>query len=324
MAEKRKASRLTAEAVVSAGPGRYADGNNLWLFVTEAGSRSWIYWYMQNRRAHHLGLGGLRLDSLGPGHANRLKRAKAELDRARREATRLTDLRRQGIDPAQQRQEAKQAARAQAAAAVVRGITFRTVAERYIAAHRAWWKNPKHAAQWPSTLQTYAYPLIGDLPVAEMATGHVTQILEPIWTTKTETATRLRGRLETVLDYARVHGWRRARIRRGGVATWIMFWRRRARSRRQATIRPCPTAELPSFIRRLRAQEGVAALALRWVILTAAAHGRSTGRDLGRDRHRRQDLDDTSPADEGGKGTSRTAFRRRAGRAARREGARQQ
>jgi integrase len=232
---------------------------------------------MENRKPYMLGLGGLRLDALGPGQANRLKRAKIELDQARARASRLTDLRRQGVNPALEKQQARQAARAQAAEAKVRAITFKTCAEQYIAAHRASWRSGKHATQWEATLKTFAYPVIGDLPVADIETGHITQVLQPLWTTKTETASRLRGRIELVLDYAKASGWRTGEnpARWRGHLDHILP--RPAKISKPQHHAALSYSELPSLMRRLRVQEGMAALALRFLILTAARTGEILG-----------------------------------------------
>ena len=130
------------------------------------------------------------------------------LSEARQKAGDLHRLVRSGTDPLAQRDAEQAAAKAAAQQAAVRRTTFREAAERFIAGNKAGWRNPKHRAQWGSTLATYAYPHMGDLPVADVATEHVLAALHPIWTTKPETAARVRGRIEAVLDYARAIGLR--------------------------------------------------------------------------------------------------------------------
>jgi hypothetical protein len=164
----------------------YPDGGGLYLQVTSGGA-SWVYRYMLDSRAREMGLGPLRLYSLQEA------RAKA-LDAAR--------LRHQGIDPI----EARRAARVMARLDEAKAISFRKCAELYIKSHRAGWRNDKHAAQWASTLATYAEPLLGDLPVQVIDTALIMKVLEqevkgspsasssPLWTAKPETASRLRGR----------------------------------------------------------------------------------------------------------------------------------
>jgi len=117
-------------------------------------------------------------------------------------------LRLDGIDPitAKETEKARKVAEAAAEAAAL--VTFKKAAEGYIRDNKAAWRNAKHAWQWTQTLEAHAFPVIGDVAVSAINTGHVTKILEPIWTTKAETAARVRGRIETVLDYAKVHGWR--------------------------------------------------------------------------------------------------------------------
>ena len=113
-----------------------------------------------------------------------------------------------GIDPLAERQRKAAEALAAAQAAQIAGITFKAVAEAYIAANEDSWRNDKHRQQWRNTLATYVYPVIGDLPVADIGTAHVLKILEPIWKDKPETASRVRGRIETILDAAKARGYR--------------------------------------------------------------------------------------------------------------------
>ena len=155
------------------------DGNGLRLFVRDTGARFWIFRYTMAGITRAMGLGRAGAE---PGAV--------PLSEARQKAGDLHRLVRSGTDPLAQR-DAEQAAAQQAA---VRRTTFREAAERFIAGNKAGWRNPKHRAQWGSTLVTYAYPHMGDLPVADVATEHVLAALHPIWTTKAETAARLRGR----------------------------------------------------------------------------------------------------------------------------------
>src|SRR5262249_25752842 len=127
------------------------------------------------------------------------------LSGARRRATELRQLVRDGIDPIEQRA----ARRSSAGLAASRAMSFRQCAEAYIEAHRAGWRNHRHAAQWPSTLATYVYPTIGDLPVYAVDTGLVVKCLTRLWVTKSETASRVRGRIELILDWATASGYRR-------------------------------------------------------------------------------------------------------------------
>lgn len=177
-----------------------------------------------------------------------------------------------GIDPiSEQRIKADQA---QADAA--KRVTFRDVAEIYLAANADSWKNAKHRAQWQQTLQSRAFPVIGAMPVADIDTPHVLAIIEPIWQSVPETASRIRGRIETILDAAKVRGFRRgdnpARWR-GHLSLLLPAPRKLARGHHAAL----PYDQIPAFIARLHEREAVSALALEFTILTAARTGEVIG-----------------------------------------------
>jgi hypothetical protein len=192
----RKAAGLTAAKVRTAAPGRYGDGGGLYLFVRSADARFWVFRYVRAGKMREMGLG----TASGP--------SAVILANARVRARKLCEATRAGRDPLDDRQAEAKAEKAAAQETVARAKTFREVAALYIAAHEAGWGNPKHRAQWSATLEAYAFPYMGDLPVADVQTVHVMAALEPIWRTKTEMATRLRGRIESVLDYAKVLGRR--------------------------------------------------------------------------------------------------------------------
>jgi Arm DNA-binding domain len=170
-------------------PGMYADGRGLYLQVTSAGGASWVYRYMLRGRAREMGLGSLTAVTLA---------------QARQKATAARSLRAAGIDPI----GAKRANAAAATLATAKAMTFQEAGTAYIEAHRAGWRSSKHARQWGATLATFAYPIIGALPVHAIDTGLVLKVLEPLWATKTETASRLRGGIESTLDWAKVLGYR--------------------------------------------------------------------------------------------------------------------
>jgi hypothetical protein len=170
-------------------PGRYGDGGGLWLQVAPTGSKSWLFRYMREGRARHMGLGSVELVSL----------AKAR-DMAREKRRLLHE----GQDPIEARDAAHAAARTNAA----RGITFRECATKLIAVQEVGWRNAAHRAQWKSTLATYAYPVLSDVPVSAIDVAMVMKVVEPIWTQKAETASRVRGRIEAVLDWASARGFR--------------------------------------------------------------------------------------------------------------------
>src|SRR5712664_928034 len=171
----RMIDRLKATAIKTLKAGKkgkkvYADGGGLYLQVTpgsDSPSRSWIFRYVVAGREHAMGLGSVDFVSL-------LK--------AREKAAECRRLRYEGIDPLERRK----AARASVAVAADKSTTFKEAAKRLIASKQKGWKNAKHASQWTSTLETYAYPVIGDLPVQAVDTGLVMKILDPIWSTKTE------------------------------------------------------------------------------------------------------------------------------------------
>ena len=167
----------------------HADGGGLYLRVTSEGARNWVLRYILNRRPRWMGLGPLALHSLAEARAKALD--------ARRK-------RHEGIDPI----DARRAERARQRLDAAKSITFKECAESYIASHKPGWYNEKHAYQWPATLSTYAYPIIGALPVLAVDTGLVLKVLEPIWTKKSETASRVRQRIENILDFAKVRGYR--------------------------------------------------------------------------------------------------------------------
>lgn len=255
---------LTSLMVKNAKPGRHADGGGLHLLVKDSGARSWVFRFMLKGKARDIGLGA----ASGPGALS--------LADARDTAAALRLKVKAGIDPLEERQREAAEALAAAQAARVAGVTFRSVAEAYIAANEDGWRNAKHRQQWVNTLATYVYPVVGDLPVAEVSTAHVLQILEPIWKAKPETASRVRGRIETILDAAKARGYREGENParwRGHIAQILPARSRLTRGHHKAM----PYEAVPAFIAQLRARQAVAALALEFTILTAARTGEVLG-----------------------------------------------
>jgi integrase len=240
-------------------PGLYGDGAGLYLHVGPTGGKSWVFRFMLDGKAREMGLGALHTVSLAAARDLAGKaRWKVRID---------------GIDPLEAKQSERQAKKVELAKA----HTFKQVAAKYIAAHRAGWRNAKHAAQWDATLATYAYPIIGALPVGAVDTGHVTRILEPIWATKPETAARVRGRVESVLDYAGTHQWRAGENParwKGHLQNVLPPRSRVAKVEHHAAL---PWQQIAPFMADLEPHEGVAALALRFAILTAARTGEVIG-----------------------------------------------
>ena len=250
---------LTALSVRNAGPGRHADGGGLHLLVKEGGARSWVFRFMLNGKSRDIGLG-----AAGAGGMS--------LADARDRAAALRLKVKAGIDPLSERQEAEARAKASAQASVAAIVTFKDAADAYIAANGDSWRNAKHRQQWENTLATYAYPVIGGMPVADVDTAQVLRILEPIWKAKAETASRLRGRIETVLDSAKARGYRQGENParwRGHLAQILPARAKLSRGHHKAM----PYEEVPAFLTQLRARKAVAALALEFVILTAVRTG---------------------------------------------------
>lgn len=252
--------RLKALAVekMARKPGMYCDGGGLWLRVSSPTARSWVYRYMLDRIPHEMGLG---------------KYPEITLVEARTRATEARRLKAHAKDPLAERAGVRAAQLADAAKAV----TFKDAAERYIEAHRAGWRNAKHAAQWEATLATYAEPVIGALAVQAIDTGLVLKVLEPIWKAKPETASRLRGRIEAVLDWAKVRGYRDGENParwRGHLDKLLPARAKVKKVQHHAAIR---FDELAGFMAALRAENGTAARALEFAILTAARTGEVIG-----------------------------------------------
>lgn len=261
---RKLSNALTPLTVKNAKAGRHADGCGLHLLVKESGARSWVFRFMLRGKSRDLGLG----PAIG-GDA-------VSLAAARDLAAALRLKVKAGVDPLTERQEAATAALVAAQASKVAGMTFKAVAEAHIAAHEGGWRNAKHRQQWGSTLATYVYPVMGDLPVAAIGTAHVLSILEPIWKAKPETASRVRGRIETILDAAKARGYREGENParwRGHIAQILPARARLSRGHHKAL----PYAELPAFIAALRERQAIAALALEFAILTAARSGEVIG-----------------------------------------------
>ena len=194
----------------------------------------------------------------------------AEARERARECRKLTS---EGVDPIEVRREKRQ----EAALEVAKAVTFRTCAEKYIEAHKAGWRNAIHAAQWPSSLENHVYPAIGDMPVQAIDTGLVMNVLEPIWTTKPETATRVRARIEAVLDWATTRSYRRGE----NPARWKGHLQnllpKRSKVKKVQHHPALPFAQMAAFMAGLRAQDTIPARALEFTILTAARSGEALG-----------------------------------------------
>jgi integrase len=268
MAMPKRAAGLTAAKVRTAKPGRYVDGDGLMLFVRSPDARFWLLRYSHGGKRREAGLGRA---GEGPNDVT--------LAEARQKAADMRRLLKAGIDPLAQRDADAAAVKAAAQEAAAHAMTFREVADLYLNAHNAGWRNAKHRMQWRNTLATYADPHMGDLPAGDVETAHVMAALEPIWTTKPETATRVRGRIEAVLDYAKARGWRTGENParwRGHLANLLPARDKVARVEHHAAL---PWRDVGAFMVALGEREAgsVAALALRLTILTAARSGEVLG-----------------------------------------------
>jgi integrase len=239
-------------------PGRYGDGGGLWLQVRSAENRSWLLRYKFDGRERQMGLGPVELVGLAE---------------AREAALAARKLVFQGIDPIDAREAAKAARLAEKASA----LTFEDVANRYIAAHEASWKNAVHRAQWTSTLNMYVFPAFGARPVAAVETGNVMAVLDGLWQAKPETASRLRGRIEAVLDYAKARGWRTGENParwRGHLENLLPKRSKVARVEHHAAMR---WADIGDFMPKVRASDTIAARALEFTILCATRTSETLG-----------------------------------------------
>lgn len=238
-------------------PGYYGDGGGLWLQVSKLGGKSWVFRFTRHGKQREMGLGPV----IGVG-----------LKQARTKAAECRAIIAEGGDPIEVRKATK--AREQLEAA--RTKTFQDCATAYIEAHKSKWKNDKHAKQWAATLETYAFPVFGPLSVADVDTDFVRKAVEPIWKTKAETASRLRGRIEAVLDWAKVSGYREGEnpARWKGHMAVLLGTRQKLTRGHHAAL---PFVETGAFMVELRKREGVAARALEFAILTAARSGEVRG-----------------------------------------------
>ena len=254
-----KVDLLTAAKVKSLKtPGDYLDGRGLYLQIRSESSKSWLLKFSMLKRAREMGLGSAFDFSLADARETRDKYRK---------------LIKVGVDPIEHR-KAEEAARAVDKA---KAVTFKQAATRYIAANRSGWKNIKHASQWEATLEAYAYPVIGALPVQAIDTALMMKVLEPIWSTKPETASRVRGRVESVIGAAKARG----EYQGENPATWKghldNLLPKTSKVRKFENHAALPYTDLPAFMMQLRAREGIAAAALEFLILTAARTGEVLG-----------------------------------------------
>lgn len=255
----RQINRLSARGVTTMiKSGYHADGGGLYLQVSRTQTRSWLFCFTLRGRSREMGLGELAL---------------VPLAEARQRALDCRRMLRDGIDPI----DARRLERKAALLAEARTVTLQDCALAYIEAHRAGWRNAKHAEQWRSTLQTYVFPTLGVLPVQDVDTALIMRVVEPIWQTKTETASRVRGRLEAILDWATVRRYRQG----DNPARWRghldHLLPRRAKVQMVVHHPALQFDLMGAFMTSLVQKGGVAAYGLAFQILTAARTGEVIG-----------------------------------------------
>lgn len=258
----RQIGKLTDKAIKAlTGKRRLSDGGSLWVQCDERGNKSFLFQYEKQidgrRKTTQLGLGGY-------GYVTSLAEAREIAARYRR-------LLRDGLDPRHERHSER------AKIAQARNSTFKVMAEQFLAANTAAWKSERHRQQWISSLERFAFPTFGDLPCNAITTGHVVGVLTPLWATKTETASRLRLRVERVLSFAKAHG----HLQGDNVAAWRGHLDRiLPPPGKLATPRHMPALpyhDVPELMEKLAAIDSPAAAALRFLILTASRTGEVIG-----------------------------------------------
>jgi integrase len=248
MSKREKLTDLSVKRLSK--PGVYGDGGGLYVRVTETGSKHWIHRFTLDGKAHWMGLGPY---------------PEVTLTAARHKALDARRIRLTGSNPIAERN---------AENAKKRGsVTFQECADQYIASHRTGWKNPKHVSQWTNTIATYCGPIIGKLPVKAVDVGLIMRVLDPIWTAKAETASRLRGRIESILDWATVRGYREG----DNPARWKgqldHLLPKSSRVKRTTHYAALGYTQMGELMVRLRQQAGISAKALEFTILTACRSG---------------------------------------------------
>jgi integrase len=259
----KEIERLSALAVTRMNkPGLYADGAGLYLRISRGGSKAWAFRFMLNGKSREMGFGSLQ---------------KVSLAAARKKAIDGRLMLSEGRDPLEHRREKEERQAAAEKLAAASSMTFDDCAEAYIRAHEAGWRNEKHRQQWRNTLATYVSPVFGKVPVQHIDVALVMKVIEPIWSGKTETARRLRSRIEAILDWAKVRGYcfgeNPARWR--GHLDHLLPARSKVRNiKHHASL---PYVEIGAFMKDLRERDGASAAALEFLILTAARSGEVIG-----------------------------------------------
>jgi len=255
----RQFSKLSALQVAKLSkPGLYGDGGGLALQITKAGVKSWLFRFMRDGKPFGMGLGPLHTISLAEARVKALEARKLLVD---------------GQNPLIVKKQNKLADVLERA----KMMTFDQCSSAYIDAHKSGWKNAKHIDQWTNTLTTYASPVFGQLPVADVDTALIVKCLSPIWQTKTETASRLRGRIESVLGWATTSGYRAGENParwKGHLENLLANIGKSSRTKNHPSL---PWQRIGEFMLAINSREGIAAKAVEFVILTACRSGEVRG-----------------------------------------------
>ena len=239
-------------------PGYYSDGGNLYLRVAQSSSKSWAFYYKANGKRHELGLGSYPT---------------VTLSEAREKAETLRKQISQGIDPLDEKRrlnEAKELKKAKL-------TTFKQCAGEYIKTHSPGWKNAKHLQQWQNTLSQYVYPVFGEINAQHVDTQLVLKCLDPIWLVKNETAGRVRGRIESILDFATVHKYREGENPARWKGHLDQLLAKPSKVQKKEHHSALSYSDVPSFIDSLKDYPGISAKCLEFTILTAARTGEAIG-----------------------------------------------
>ena len=255
----RQLNRLTALQVSKLNkPGLHGDGGGLTLQITRTGVKSWLFRFMREGKAYGMGLGATHTISLAEARQKALEARKLLAD---------------GLNPMAVKKQKLLALALERA----KMMTFDQCAASYIEAHKASWKNAKHIDQWTNTLATYASPVFGQQPVADIDTALIVKCLSPIWQTKTETASRLRGRIESVLGWAATSGYRAGENParwKGHLENLLATIGKSSRTKNHPSL---PWQRIGEFMLALKARPGVASKAVEFAVLTACRSGEVRG-----------------------------------------------
>jgi len=242
---------LTTRSIANASDGMHGDGHGLYLKVKESkGTKAWIYRYQINNIRREMGIGSFELNTL---------------NEARNKALELRKQVKDGIDPIEDR-NLKQTLKSEE---IEKSILFKEAANRYISQHTSGWSNTKHSQQWPNTMRDYVFPIIGSTPVAALTLKDILKVLTPIWGTKTETATRIRARIEKIIDWCIALEYKTGDnpARWGLVATQLPSPKKIKKVKHHTAL---SYHEINEFILKLREENCVASYSLEFLILTAS------------------------------------------------------